>query len=112
MRFSLVIVVIVFIFVPVALLPRIGTGIPGDATVGQAGDTCGRDFELSYYNDINQSGDFITEASGILAGLLQGTLEGGQLGLFSGCSKLDVASRICYGFRADIPLFVLWFDEY
>ncbi|KAI0444557.1 hypothetical protein F4803DRAFT_511132 [Xylaria telfairii] len=69
--------------------------MPGNSvTVGQAGDSCGRDFELSCCNHVEQSGDSSMEASGLLAGALQGVLADGELGLFSGCSKLDVAAII------------------
>ncbi|KAI0005671.1 hypothetical protein F4779DRAFT_597925 [Xylariaceae sp. FL0662B] len=68
---------------------------PGnDVTVGQAGDTCGSNFDLSCCNKVDQSGDSVNEASGLLAGLLSGTLENGDVGLFDGCSKLDVAAVI------------------
>ncbi|KAI0017010.1 hypothetical protein F4780DRAFT_782737 [Xylariomycetidae sp. FL0641] len=76
-------------------VPTTGSGgIPGDVTVGQAGDTCGSNFDLSCCNKVDQSGDAVNEASGILSGLLGGGLEGGDLGLFSGCSKLNVAALI------------------
>ncbi|KAI0139534.1 hypothetical protein F4776DRAFT_616626 [Hypoxylon sp. NC0597] len=68
--------------------------VPGDVTVGQAGDTCGSDLDLSCCDKVDQSGDAINEASGLLAGLLEGALEGGELGLFDGCSKLNVAAVI------------------
>ncbi|KAI3325117.1 hypothetical protein HD806DRAFT_533714 [Xylariaceae sp. AK1471] len=93
MRFS---VAAIFTFALGALAapsPQI-PGIPGDVTIGQAGDTCGQDMELSCCNDVDQSGDSVNEASGILGGVLQGALQGGELGLFSGCSKLNVAALI------------------
>ncbi|KAI1255731.1 hypothetical protein MGN70_002471 [Eutypa lata] len=68
--------------------------IGSDVTIGQAGDTCGQDLELSCCNDVDQSGDSTNVASGILAGLMGGALENGDLGLFSGCSKLSVAAAI------------------
>ncbi|KAI1774315.1 hypothetical protein F4818DRAFT_442467 [Hypoxylon cercidicola] len=68
--------------------------VPGDVTVGQAGDTCGSDLDLSCCNEVNQSGDAVNDAAGLLAGLLEGGLEGGSLGLFGGCSKLNVAAVI------------------
>ncbi|KAI1411814.1 hypothetical protein F5Y13DRAFT_190816 [Hypoxylon sp. FL1857] len=68
--------------------------VPGDVTVGQAGDTCGSDLDLSCCDKVDQSGDAVNEASGLLAGLLEGGLEGGELGLFDGCSKLNVAAVI------------------
>ncbi|KAI1499746.1 hypothetical protein F5X99DRAFT_410788 [Biscogniauxia marginata] len=68
--------------------------VPGDVTVGQAGDTCGSDLDLSCCDSVDQTGDSINEASGLLAGLLEGTLQNGDLGLFSGCSKLNVAAVI------------------
>ncbi|KAI1637559.1 hypothetical protein F4809DRAFT_316414 [Biscogniauxia mediterranea] len=68
--------------------------VPGDVTVGQAGDTCGSDLDLSCCDDVDQSGDSVNEASGLLAGALQGVLQDGELGLFSGCSKLNVAALI------------------
>ncbi|KAI0844802.1 hypothetical protein F5Y00DRAFT_187447 [Daldinia vernicosa] len=68
---------------------------PGDVTVGQAGDTCGSDLDLSCCDKVDQSGDAINTAEGILAGLLEGgLLEGGDLGLFDGCSKLNVAAVV------------------
>ncbi|KAI1458963.1 hypothetical protein F4805DRAFT_107884 [Annulohypoxylon moriforme] len=82
--------------------PQLGGGmaparippVPGDVTVGQAGDTCGSDLDLSCCDKVDQSGDAINEASGLLAGLLEGGLENGELGLFDGCSKLNVAAVI------------------
>ncbi|KAL7624829.1 hypothetical protein AAE478_004043 [Parahypoxylon ruwenzoriense] len=68
--------------------------VPGDVTVGQAGDTCGSDLDLSCCDKVDQSGDAINAASGLLAGLLGGALEGGELGLFDGCSKLNLAAVI------------------
>ena len=41
---------------------------------------------------VDQSGDAINEASGLLAGLLEGGLENADVGLFTGCSKLNVAA--------------------
>ncbi|KAI1371368.1 hypothetical protein F4677DRAFT_435883 [Hypoxylon crocopeplum] len=70
------------------------TPVPGDVTVGQAGDTCGSDLDLSCCDKVDQSGDAINTASGLLSGLLEGGLEGGELGLFDGCSKLNVAAVI------------------
>ncbi|GAP93287.1 putative rodlet peptide [Rosellinia necatrix] len=75
---------------PSSPFPRPG----GDVTVSQAGDTCGSEMELSCCNHVDQSGDSVMEASGILAGALQGVLADGELGLFSGCSKLNVAALI------------------
>ncbi|KAI2603643.1 hypothetical protein GGR54DRAFT_461805 [Hypoxylon sp. NC1633] len=68
--------------------------VPGDVTVGQAGDTCGSDLDLSCCNSVDQSGDAINTADGLLAGLLEGTLQDGDIGLFDGCSKLNVAAVI------------------
>ncbi|KAI1805093.1 hypothetical protein F4811DRAFT_248959 [Daldinia bambusicola] len=68
--------------------------VPGDVTVGQAGDTCGSDLDLSCCDKVDQSGDAINTAEGLLAGLLEGALESGELGLFQGCSKLNVAAVI------------------
>ncbi|OTB18697.1 hypothetical protein K445DRAFT_364002 [Daldinia sp. EC12] len=68
--------------------------VPGDVTVGQAGDTCGSDLDLSCCDKVDQSGDAINTAEGLLAGLLEGALEDGELGLFEGCSKLNVAALI------------------
>ncbi|KAI0871005.1 hypothetical protein GGS24DRAFT_83092 [Hypoxylon argillaceum] len=69
--------------------------MPGnDVTVGVAGDTCGKDMELSCCNHVDQSGDSSMEADGILAGALQGVLADGEVGLFSGCSKLSVTALI------------------
>ncbi|KAI1764656.1 hypothetical protein GGR53DRAFT_466209 [Hypoxylon sp. FL1150] len=68
--------------------------VPGDVTVGQAGDTCGSDLDLSCCNEVDQSGDAVNYAEGLLAGLLTGGLEEGALGLFDSCSKLNVAAVI------------------
>ncbi|KAI1339428.1 hypothetical protein F5Y15DRAFT_415837 [Xylariaceae sp. FL0016] len=73
-----------------ANVPSIGPS----TTIGQAGDTCGADMDLSCCNNVDQSGDSTDVAEGILSGLLQGTLEKGTVGLFSGCSKLSVAAAI------------------
>ncbi|KAI0095857.1 hypothetical protein F4814DRAFT_435185 [Daldinia grandis] len=66
----------------------------GDLTVGQAGDTCGSDLDLSCCDKVDQSGDAINTAEGILAGLLEGGLADQAVGLFQGCSKLNVAALI------------------
>ncbi len=81
----------------------------GDVTVGVAGDTCGKDMELSCCNHVDQSGDSVMEAEGILAGALQGVLAGGEVGLFSGCSKLTVTARMCP--QATFSLRTSWFDS-
>ena len=74
--------------------PQGGTaGVGNDVTIGQAGDTCGQDLELSCCNSVKQSGDSTNVASGILAGLLGGVLQDGDVGLFDGCSKLTVTAR-------------------
>ncbi|KAI0977576.1 hypothetical protein F4678DRAFT_455728 [Xylaria arbuscula] len=67
---------------------------PGDVTVGQAGDTCGKDMDLSCCNKVVQQGDSQTDSDGILSGLAGGLLEGANLDLFSGCSKLTVTALI------------------
>ncbi|KAI5865322.1 hypothetical protein GGS23DRAFT_558719 [Durotheca rogersii] len=77
-----------------AFVPAEFPEAPGDVTVGQAGDTCGSELDLSCCDKVDQSGDAINAASGLLAGLLGGALEGGELGLFDGCSKLNVAALI------------------
>ncbi|KAI8949210.1 hypothetical protein F4801DRAFT_580606 [Xylaria longipes] len=97
MRFS---VAAVFTFAIGALaapspMPQSPYPMPGNSvTVGQAGDSCGRDFELSCCNHVEQSGDSSMDANGLLAGALQGVLADGELGLFSGCSKLSVAALV------------------
>ncbi|KAI0456703.1 hypothetical protein F5B21DRAFT_122637 [Xylaria acuta] len=97
MRFS---VAAVFTFAIGALAapspaPQSAFPMPGNSvTVGQAGDSCGRDFELSCCNHVEQSGDQSIDSDGLLAGALSGVLADGELGLFSGCSKLDVAALI------------------
>ncbi|KAI1647308.1 hypothetical protein F4815DRAFT_435501 [Daldinia loculata] len=68
--------------------------VPGDVTVGQAGDTCGSDLDLSCCDKVDQSGDAINTAEGLLAGLLEGGLEDATVGLFDGCSKLNVAAVV------------------
>ncbi len=75
--------------------PQLGgsPGVGNDVTVGQAGDNCGQDLELSCCNNVKQSGDSTSVASGLLAGTLGGILSEGEVGLFSGCSKLNVAAR-------------------
>ena len=74
--------------------PQGGTaGVGNDVTIGQAGDTCGSDLELSCCNSVKQTGDSTNVASGLLSGLLGGALENGELGLFNGCSKLSVTAR-------------------
>ncbi|OTA99417.1 hypothetical protein M426DRAFT_86670 [Hypoxylon sp. CI-4A] len=76
--------------------PQVGSAgprfppVPGDMTVGQAGDTCGSDLDLSCCDQVDQSGDAINTADGLLAGLLEGGLEKSGLGLFDGCSKLNL----------------------
>ncbi|KAI0196690.1 hypothetical protein EV127DRAFT_85865 [Xylaria flabelliformis] len=76
---------------PVAQYPAPGNSV----TVGQAGDTCGKDFELSCCNKVKQTGDTSSSAEGLLAGALQGGVLGdGDLDLFDGCSKLTVTALI------------------
>ncbi|KAI0403977.1 hypothetical protein F4802DRAFT_268862 [Xylaria palmicola] len=94
MRFS---VAAIFTFALGALAHPSPQGVPmpgNSVTVGQAGDTCGSEMELSCCNQIDQSGDSSLAASGLLAGALQGVLQDGTLGLFSGCSKLSVTALI------------------
>lgn len=64
--------------------------IGNDVTVDQAADSCGTDYELSCCD----KADYSTKASGSAAGIL-GPLVGDSLnglGLFDGCSKLDVTA--------------------
>lgn len=77
---------------PIGVPPALGPwAIPSDTTIGQAGDTCGSKLALSCCNKVDQSGDSVAAASGLLAGVLQGTLSGKDgLGLFDGCSKLGL----------------------
>ena len=92
MRFS--VATVLTLAVSVLARPQGGTaGVGNDVTIGQAGDTCGQDLELSCCNDVDQSGDSTNVASGLLAGALGGLLQNGDLGLFSGCSKLSVTAR-------------------
>lgn len=65
--------------------------VPGDLTIAQAGDTCGKDMQLSCCNKADYSGDSVNAASGILSGVLGGAFSKNGLGLFDGCSKLDIA---------------------
>lgn len=67
--------------------------IPSTTTIEQASNVCGSNTRLSCCNEANTSGDAVSEASGLLAGVLGGLGGVGQggLGLFNGCSKLDVA---------------------
>ncbi|KAI1814926.1 hypothetical protein GGS20DRAFT_545854 [Poronia punctata] len=94
MRFAVATVLAFAFGVMAAPSPQGIPSVPGDVTVGQAGDTCGRDFELSCCNKVKQTGDTNISPSGLLAGLLAGTLADGDLDLFGGCSKLDVAALI------------------
>ncbi|KAI0205302.1 hypothetical protein F4808DRAFT_456296 [Astrocystis sublimbata] len=95
MRFSIAAVVTLAVGAFALPSPSSPYPQPGNSvTVGQAGDSCGRDFELSCCNHVEQSGDSEMVAEGLLAGALQGVLADGELGLFSGCSKLDVAAII------------------
>ncbi|KAI0431918.1 hypothetical protein F5Y09DRAFT_340158 [Xylaria sp. FL1042] len=65
---------------------------PGDVTVGMAGDTCGKDMELSCCNKVEQTGDQTNAADGILAGLLNGGVD--HLDILSQCSKVTVTALI------------------
>ena len=67
-----------------------GFAVPASTTIGQAGDVCGSNTQLSCCNTVSQTGDSTNVASGILSGLLQGVLPDSALGLFSGCSKISV----------------------
>lgn len=80
-----------------AAVGKYAAAIPHDMTIEQAGDTCGKDMELNCCNEIDQSGDSVNEAEGILAGVLQGgLLQNGDVGLFKGCSKLDIPSKLIF----------------
>ncbi|KAI1841268.1 hypothetical protein JX266_012504 [Neoarthrinium moseri] len=84
--------------------PQVGTdipSIPGDLTVGQADAICGSDTSLSCCNKVDQSGDAISIADGLLSGLLGNALSGG-LGLFDGCSKLSLPLGIVGGGVGDL----------
>ncbi|KAI1171927.1 hypothetical protein F4777DRAFT_582478 [Nemania sp. FL0916] len=97
MRFSVVAILSLAMGVMAAPQPQVASPYPrpgDDVTVEMAGDTCGADMELSCCNNVKQSGDSVNEASGILAGVLSGTLENGDVGLFSDCSKLTVTALI------------------
>ncbi|KAI0157795.1 hypothetical protein GGR57DRAFT_500744 [Xylariaceae sp. FL1272] len=63
-------------------------------TVAQANDVCGQDLDLSCCNKASQSGDSTNQSGGLLGGLLSGLLQNGDVALFDGCSKLDVAALI------------------
>ncbi|KAK7954789.1 hydrophobin [Apiospora saccharicola] len=67
-----------------------------------AGDTCGKDFQLSCCNKADYSGDSVNEAAGILSGLLGGAFNKNGLGLFDGCSKLDITAGIVGGGVSDL----------
>jgi hypothetical protein len=65
--------------------------VPSGTTLGSAINTCGNNAQLSCCNKADTSGDSVSEASGVLSGLLQGlgnNLQG--VGLFDQCSKLSV----------------------
>ncbi|OJJ55254.1 hypothetical protein ASPSYDRAFT_159609 [Aspergillus sydowii CBS 593.65] len=69
-----------------------------DTTVEQASTKCGDQAQLSCCNEVTYAGDTTTEQQGVLAGALSGLLGQGSgsegLGLFKGCSKLNVAALI------------------
>lgn len=94
MRFSIAATLALATGVFASPYPQGGTaGVGNDVTIGQAGDTCGSDMELSCCNSVDQSGDSVNTASGLLSGVLGGLLQNGDLGLFNGCSKLSVTAR-------------------
>jgi hypothetical protein len=68
-----------------------------DTTVEQASTKCGDQAQLSCCNEVTYAGDTTTEQQGVLAGALSGLLGQGSgsegLGLFKGCSKLNVAGE-------------------
>lgn len=68
-----------------------------DTTVEQASTKCGDQAQLSCCNEATYAGDTTTEQQGVLAGALSGLIGEGSgaegLGLFKGCSKLDVAGE-------------------
>ncbi|KAK8101512.1 Rodlet protein [Apiospora kogelbergensis] len=76
--------------------------VGNQVTVGQAGDKCGTDFDLSCCNKADVSGDATNVASGIAGGLLQGAFGKEGLGLFDGCSKLDITAGIVGGGVSDL----------
>ena len=78
------------------------TPVGNQVTVGQAGDKCGTDFDLSCCNKADYSGDATNVASGIFGGLLQGAVGKNGLGLFDGCSKLDITAGIVGGGVSDL----------
>ncbi|KAI1365899.1 hypothetical protein F5Y08DRAFT_302923 [Xylaria arbuscula] len=73
--------------------PGGGNGGNGDVTVGQNGDSCGRDLEINCCNKVKQTGDTTKAAEGALSGLDLSGLAG-ELGLFDNCSKLGISALI------------------
>ncbi|KAL2809750.1 rodlet protein [Aspergillus granulosus] len=69
-----------------------------DVTVQQASNKCGDQAQLSCCNEATFAGDSTFVADGLLAGALGNLVGAGSgaegLGLFKGCSKLDVAAAI------------------
>ncbi|KAL4926056.1 hydrophobin family protein [Aspergillus undulatus] len=68
--------------------------VPDDITVKQGSDKCGDQAQLACCNKATYAGDTTDVSDGILAGALSGLIGAGSgaegLGLFDGCSKLDV----------------------
>ncbi|KAK6833521.1 hypothetical protein PG987_008215 [Apiospora arundinis] len=79
-------------------IPAVGN----EVTVGQAGDRCGTEFQLSCCNKADYSGDSVNAATGLLTGTLSGAFGKNGLGLFDGCSKLDITAGIVGGGVSDL----------
>ncbi|RYP23541.1 hypothetical protein DL765_001055 [Monosporascus sp. GIB2] len=72
------------------------------AVFPRSDNICGNDLTLNCCNDVDQSGDAVNVANGVLAGLLGNALEGAELGLFSGCSEITVPVGVLGGAVGDI----------
>lgn len=98
MKFSLTAITLAFA-ATVAAAPNPGNGnkfIPGDMTVEQGNNKCGKDAKLKCCNEADyNSGNVQNAKSGLLAGALGGLLASNGansdgLGLFDQCSDLGV----------------------
>ncbi|KAK8041102.1 hypothetical protein PG994_014109 [Apiospora phragmitis] len=95
MQFTTVVVMAFATFAAAAPQKIAARTTSGDkkTTVEQAQTQCGTYMQLSCCNKADYSGDSVNAASGILSGLLGGGALNG-LGLFDGCSKLEVTALI------------------
>ncbi|KAL4978704.1 hypothetical protein BDW66DRAFT_148917 [Aspergillus desertorum] len=72
--------------------------VPDGVTVAEGSAKCGEQAQLSCCNNVKYGGDTTAVSQGVAAGLLNDLLGAGSaadgLGVFTGCSKLDISASI------------------